>query len=213
MGIDERRAREKAERRRAILLAAWCVAEREGWVTFSVEKVAAQAELGRATIYGYFESLEMLVADMAEEALSRLKDHVSNAPGLAESLDAPVRFSQSDAAAFALLFPPARDPRPAFSNQRLEAIQREARNLIGTLDRLASRSGAVLPADAKSAAAFVAGISMAGAFVPELRTSTPLRRQWQEYCLGLSDVGGSPPSDETVPAAPPVPSDTGGRKA
>ena len=35
------------------------VAEEQGWARFSVEKVAAKAELGRATIYGYFESLEM----------------------------------------------------------------------------------------------------------------------------------------------------------
>lgn len=195
MGISERRAREREQRRTDILTAAWRVAETAGWVTFSVERVAAEAELGRATVYGYFESLESLVLAMARDALERLSARVSEAPGLAESLDVPVRFSQSEPAAFALLFPPAIDPRPQFSNPAVTEVQNDARRLLGRLQRLASRSGATLPDDAQSAAAFIAGISMAGAIVPELRSSTPLRRQWQDFCLKIAQ-GGPPPSKD-----------------
>mgnify|MGYP000328900482 CR=1 FL=1 len=65
MGIADRRSRERERRQRDILDAAWLVAEEVGWATFSVERVAAKAELGRATVYGYFESLDHLVEAMA----------------------------------------------------------------------------------------------------------------------------------------------------
>ena len=189
MGIDERRAREKAQRKADIVRSAWRVAEEQGWVTFSLERVAVVAELGRATLYGYFESLEALVQALAEDALEQLSMRIAEAPGVAEALDVPVRFAQSEEAAFALLFPPARDPRPQFCSPGVTAAQQGARELLGRLHRLASRSGASLPDDAQSAAAFVAAVSMAGAVMPELRTSTTLRRQWQEFCLGLTREG------------------------
>lgn len=186
MGIDERRLREKTQRRADIMVSAWRVAGELGWVTFSVERVAEAAELGRATIYSYFESLEALVLAMAEDALDRLSTRIAEAPGLAEALDVPVRFAQTEEAAFALLFPPARDPRPQFSGPGIANARDAARELLGRLHKVAERSGAALPEDAHSAAAFVAAVSMAGAVVPELRTSTTLRRQWQEFCLGLA---------------------------
>jgi AcrR family transcriptional regulator len=188
MGISERRAREKEQRRADILRAAWQVAEKASWTGFSVERVAAEAELGRATVYGYFDSLEVLVLEMSREALRDLSARVAAAVGLAEALDVPVRFAQSNRAAFSLLFPAAPDPRPAFSTAALAELQAEARQLIGRLQRLADRSGATLPEDSRSAAAFVAGIAMAGAVVPELSESTTLRRRWQDFCLdgGLS---------------------------
>src|SRR5262245_38939487 len=106
MGIAERRERERQQRRADIVRAAWEVAEDVGWGVFSVEKVAAHAELGRATIYGYFESLEALVEVMSEDACSDLASRVAAATDLPAALDAPVRFSQQRPAAFALLFPP-----------------------------------------------------------------------------------------------------------
>lgn len=196
MGISERRAREREKRRGEILDAAWEVARETGWAGFSVERVASRAELGRATVYGYFESLEALVAQMAEQALSDLSGRAAAAEGLAEALDVPVRFSQSNPAAFGLLFPPAVDPRPAFSNEKLDELRSEAQQLIGRLKRLASRSGATLPEDAKSAAAFLAGISMASAVVPELRASTTLRRRFQDFCLGGEEAEATDSADD-----------------
>ena len=46
-----------------------------------------------------------------------------------------------------------------------------------------------------AAEAFLAGIAMAGATVPELRASTPLRRKWQDFCLSME-----PPPAGAVPA-------------
>lgn len=185
MGIAERRERERERRRREILDAAWSVAESGGWPSFSMERVAAVAELGRATIYGYFPSLEGLIAAMADEALQKLSIRTSAAQSLAEALDAPVRFSQGSPAAFSLLFPHGADPRPMFSSPELVRLREEAQQMVRALRRMAADAGASLPEDAASAEAFLAGIAMAGATVPELRDSTPLRRRWQEFCLQL----------------------------
>ncbi|MBK7583212.1 MAG: TetR/AcrR family transcriptional regulator [Myxococcales bacterium] len=183
MGINERRQREREDRRRAILDAAWQVAEELGWAVFSVERVASRAELGRATVYGYFENLDVLVHVLAQEALDELQTRLAAAPGLAESLDVPVRLAQSRPAAFALLFDASVNPKPVFATAELTAIRTEAREVLGRLRRLGDGAGALSP-DAVSAAAFVTGISMAGALVPELRSSTPLRRRWQGLMLG-----------------------------
>jgi AcrR family transcriptional regulator len=183
MGISERRNREREQRAADILKAAWQVATAIGWASFSVERVAAEAELGRATVYGYFESLEVLVLEMARQAQLELSERIAASSGLADALDVPVRFSQSNRAGFALLFPPAPDPRPAFSTGALQQVRADARRLLGHLQRLAERSGATLPEDAHSATAFLTGIAMAGALVPELSESTTLRRRWQDFCL------------------------------
>jgi AcrR family transcriptional regulator len=183
MGINERRARERERRTADILKAAWQVATTGGWAVFSIERVAAEAELGRATIYGYFDSLETLVLEMAREAHRELSDRIAQSAGLPDALDVPVRFAQSNRAGFALLFPPSPDPRPAFCTEALLQVQTEARQLLGHLQRLAERSGATLPEDSRSAAAFLTGIAMAGALVPELSESTTLRHKWQDFCL------------------------------
>jgi AcrR family transcriptional regulator len=190
MGIYERRARERDRRRREILDSAWQIAEELGWPGFSVERVAERAELGRATVYGYFDSLESLVGAMADDALEILSSKLSSTDGLAEALDAPLRFSQAHPAAFALLFQEIVDPRPALSKNNLGQPRQEAAEMLATLRRLASR-GKTLPADVAAADAFLAGIAMAGVVVPELRNQTPLRRRWQDFCLNL---GGKLPA-------------------
>jgi AcrR family transcriptional regulator len=191
MGISERRERERERRKQDILQAAWSVAEELGWATFSVERVAARAELGRATVYGYFESLDALVEAMAEEALEKLSDRVAQAQGLPEALDVPLRFSQQSPAAFALLLNQGSvDARPAFSTEGLEGCRAEARQILGALARLGSKARATLPADAAEAEAFIAGVAMASVAVPALQ-DTPLRRKWQDFCLAVG-FGGDP---------------------
>ncbi len=56
MGIKERREREKIERRESILRAAIQVYEQEGYHAITMEKIAEEAELGRATLYLYFKT-------------------------------------------------------------------------------------------------------------------------------------------------------------
>jgi TetR/AcrR family transcriptional regulator len=56
MGIKERRAREKIQRRESILEAAITVYAQEGYHAITMEKIAEAAELGRATLYLYFKT-------------------------------------------------------------------------------------------------------------------------------------------------------------
>jgi AcrR family transcriptional regulator len=206
MGIAERRNREREQRRQAILDAAWAVAEEIGWATFSVERVAARAELGRATVYGYFDALEALVEAMAEVAVSMLSDRVADAKGLPEALDVPLRLSQQRPAAFALLFQQgAVDARPAFSTPGLARARAEARQILTALHRFSTRSGSTLPRDTTDAEAFLSAIAMAGVAVPELASSTPLRRRWQDFCLAEGLRQGAPAEAAAPPEAPAKP--------
>jgi AcrR family transcriptional regulator len=158
-----------------------------------------RAELGRATVYGYFESLDALVEAMAEEAVTMLSDRVADAQGLTEALDVPLRFSQQRRAAFTLLF--QQDARPAFSTEGLAQARAEARQILAALHRFSTRTS--LPGNAAEAQAFLVAIAMAGVAVPELRTSTPLRRRWQDFCLaeGIRQSAG-----DDAPASAPKPS-------
>jgi AcrR family transcriptional regulator len=154
-----------------------------GWARFSVEQVAATAELGRATVYGYFASQNELVVTMAREALEQLSDKLAAAPALREALDVPVRFAQANPPAFALLFPSDEAHNRQFASPELEQICVQARELVARLIRLAERSACKLPS-APNATAFLSAVAMAGVLVPELRASTTLRRRWQDFCLG-----------------------------
>jgi AcrR family transcriptional regulator len=198
MGIAERRAREREQRRREIMSAAWDVAERVGWARFSVEQVATAAELGRATVYGYFASQNELIVALANEALEQLSTKLAEAPGLREALEVPVRFAQANPPAFALLFPSDENQNRQFASPELEQSARQARELITRLTRLAERNGTKLPL-ASNANEFLSAVAMAGVLVPELRASTTLRRRWQDFCLG-GDAGAAP-DDEAAKKA------------
>lgn len=192
MGINERRERERERRRRDILLAAWEVAEELGWSRFSMEQVAVRAELGRATLYGYFESLDALVVALAEEALEAFSGKLARAPALSELLDVPVRFAQANPPAYELLFPAAAGGKGPSSAPALTEIRAKAQRLIRRMQRVSSNSAPLDQGD-KSGEAFLAAIAMAATVVPELRTSTTLRHRWQEFCLKSLARDDEPP--------------------
>ncbi|MHB2153558.1 TetR/AcrR family transcriptional regulator [Calditrichota bacterium GD2] len=60
MGIAERKEREKKQRRQQIIDAAEIVFFKHGFETASMDMVAEQAELSKATLYMYFKSKEEL---------------------------------------------------------------------------------------------------------------------------------------------------------
>jgi AcrR family transcriptional regulator len=182
MGISERRERERERRRQDILLAAWEVAEELGWGPFSVEQVAVKAELGRATLYSYFPSLDALVVALAGEALEAFSKQLSAAPGLTELLDVPVRFAQANRAAYELLFPVAEQNRERPPSAELIAVRERAQSLIRRMQRLCAQDAPAAAANDASQA-FLAAIAMAATVVPELKASTTLRHRWQDFCL------------------------------
>ncbi len=72
MSTAERRAREKAQRRREILTAARQEFFERGFHQPTVDDVAARAEVSKGTIYLYFESKEEILAHLLLEGLSLL---------------------------------------------------------------------------------------------------------------------------------------------
>jgi hypothetical protein len=54
---------------------------------------------------------------------------------------------------------------------------------VGRIERVARTHATALLAEERDRIAFVAGVSMAGATVPELRASTTLRHRFQNFCL------------------------------
>jgi AcrR family transcriptional regulator len=64
MGVAERRLRERQERVHSILEAALRVFAREGLRPATMEAIAAEAQLGKGTIYYYFSSKETLLEEL-----------------------------------------------------------------------------------------------------------------------------------------------------
>ncbi len=84
MGISERRQRERKKRRKEIIDAAERVVFSEGFEHATMDAVAQEAELSKATIYLYFKSKEdlyfaifmrgqELLFNMVDESLQRLR--------------------------------------------------------------------------------------------------------------------------------------------
>ena len=79
MGLKERRAREKDERKKQILDAARSQLFAEGIQATSINKIAKLAELGVGTIYFYFKSKEEIFAALQQEGIELLYGEIKGA--------------------------------------------------------------------------------------------------------------------------------------
>jgi AcrR family transcriptional regulator len=86
-----RREREKEERRQSILGAAREVFFEDGFHQATVDRVAAQAEVSKGTVYLYFESKETILAHLLLEGLGELVKELERAFAAEEPLLAEVR--------------------------------------------------------------------------------------------------------------------------
>ncbi len=87
MGVQERRARERAERRQQILEAARRLFLDQGFDETSVEEIAEAAEVSKGLVYFYFRSKDELLAALVREtytplleALNRLEQETDQDP-------------------------------------------------------------------------------------------------------------------------------------
>jgi AcrR family transcriptional regulator len=76
---SQRRARERAQRKEEILQAARAAFAETGYRRTTVEAVAERAEIGKGTIYLYFESKEAIQAELLLEALAELQTQLEAA--------------------------------------------------------------------------------------------------------------------------------------
>jgi AcrR family transcriptional regulator len=67
MGISERKEREKAEREKQIVAAARKLAERDGWNTVTVRRLAQEIEYSQPVLYAHFKNREAIVGAVALE--------------------------------------------------------------------------------------------------------------------------------------------------
>src|ERR1700759_412278 len=79
MAIDDRRARERAARRRLITATARRIAEQEGWDAVTTRRLSAEIEYSQPVLYKHFAGMEGIVASVAVEGFAELGDALAAA--------------------------------------------------------------------------------------------------------------------------------------
>ena len=97
-GTASRREREKAQRRDDILRAAKTVFFTRGFHAATVDDVAVEAEVGKGTVYLYFDTKETILAHLLLDGLDALVENLAVAFAAAEQLDAGTRLRRLAAA-------------------------------------------------------------------------------------------------------------------
>ena len=72
MGVLERKQREKAQRELSILEAAKKAFLAKGLITATIDDIAAEAELGKGTLYRHYRSKEDIMLAISEQAVREL---------------------------------------------------------------------------------------------------------------------------------------------
>lgn len=79
MGINERKARQKAELRKKILKSARTLARKEGWEAVTTRRLAEKVEYSTTVIYEYFGNKDQLLLLLREEGFERMQQAVEKA--------------------------------------------------------------------------------------------------------------------------------------
>ncbi|MET3858555.1 TetR/AcrR family transcriptional regulator [Rhizobium sp. OAE497] len=72
MGISERKERERAQREQRIIAAARNLAERDGWSSVTVRRLAQEIEYSQPVLYAHFENRDAVVGAIALEGFGEL---------------------------------------------------------------------------------------------------------------------------------------------
>jgi len=72
VGISERKAREREERERRIVVAARTIAEREGWASVTIRRLADEIEFSQPVLYSHFQNRDEIVGAVALEGFGEL---------------------------------------------------------------------------------------------------------------------------------------------
>lgn len=91
MTVAERRQRDRAHRRQAIITAARQMAEAEGWDAVTTRRLADRIEYSQPVLYSHFEGKDAIVSAVALEGFGELAATLHNARKTAGSPDAEPR--------------------------------------------------------------------------------------------------------------------------
>nr|WP_210311373.1 TetR/AcrR family transcriptional regulator [Rhizobium leucaenae] len=72
VGISERKTRERGERERRIVVAARTIAERDGWASVTIRRLAEEIEYSQPVLYSHFENRDQIVGAVALEGFGEL---------------------------------------------------------------------------------------------------------------------------------------------
>lgn len=72
VGISERKTRERQERERQIVVAARTIAEREGWASVTIRRLADEIEYSQPVLYSHFQNRDEIVGAVALEGFGEL---------------------------------------------------------------------------------------------------------------------------------------------
>ena len=94
MPIEDRRARERAARRRLIVTTARKLAEAEGWDAVTTRRLSTEIEYSQPVLYKHFTGMEQIAEAVAIDGFAELADAISAARAGPAS-DAPTRIAHA----------------------------------------------------------------------------------------------------------------------
>jgi AcrR family transcriptional regulator len=148
MAIEDRRARERATRRRLITATARRLAEQEGWDAVTTRRLSAEIEYSQPVLYKHFAGMDGIVASVAVQGFGELGDALSEArrdatdgrDALARVAHAFIGFARDNQALFDAMFtrasslPFAADDTPAELSAAFEELRAAVDMVAGARD-------------------------------------------------------------------------------
>ena len=143
MPIEDRRARERAARRRLIVTTARQLAEDEGWDAVTTRRLSAEIEYSQPVLYAHFANMDQLAQAIAIDGFGELAETLHTArAGAATTTDALrqlahayVDFARQNPAIYDAMF--TRSTTLHFAAEdtppELEAAFTELRNVVAAL--------------------------------------------------------------------------------
>ena len=105
MTVTERRQRDRAHRRQAIITAARQMAEAEGWDAVTTRRLADQIEYSQPVLYSHFPGKGSIIDAVAVEGFAELRPVLRDAREAAGSPEAALRALAAAYVGFALEHP------------------------------------------------------------------------------------------------------------
>jgi AcrR family transcriptional regulator len=144
----ERRQRERAERRQAILTASRELAEAEGWEAVTTRRLSDRIEYSQPVLYSHFASRDAIIEAVALEGFSELSVVMHQGKSKARSPEAALRgtakayveFAQANPALYDAMFtlatdlPFGRPEAPVQLHSAFDEIRKAVEPLAGRQD-------------------------------------------------------------------------------
>ncbi len=148
MAIEDRRARERAARRRLITATARKLAEEEGWDAVTTRRLSAEIEYSQPVLYKHFAGMEGIVASVAVQGFAELGEALAAAragatdgrAALTRVAHAFIGFARDNPALFDAMFirattlPFAADDTPAELNDAFDELRAAVDMVAGARD-------------------------------------------------------------------------------